>query len=270
MYKLPGKGYGELPARIAEVAPWHEVAVNIIGPWPVKVGNETITFRALTCIDPITNLVEMARVEDKTSRHVGTIFENLWLSQYPRPERCIYDNGGEFTSWEFQTMLQLNQIKGVPITTKNPQANAISERMHQTVGNILRTLMHVHPPQNMANAQMMIDTALATAVHSLRSSVHGGLQTSPGALVFQRDMLLNIPLIADLQTIQERRQVFINQSLHHANSRRYHHDYQVGEQVMVLRPSKNKMGAKARVPFEIRQVHANGTVTIQVKPMVRE
>ena len=49
----------------------------------------------------------------------------------------------------------------------------------------------------------MIDTALATAVHSLRSSVHGGLQTSPGALVFQRDMLLNISLIADLQTIQE-------------------------------------------------------------------
>jgi hypothetical protein len=30
-------------------------------------------------------------------------------------------------------------IKGKPITVKNPQANAIIERVHQVVGNIIRT-----------------------------------------------------------------------------------------------------------------------------------
>ena len=30
-------------------------------------------------------------------------------------------------------------IKVRPITTRNPQANAILERVHQTIGNIIRT-----------------------------------------------------------------------------------------------------------------------------------
>ena len=30
-------------------------------------------------------------------------------------------------------------IKGMPITVRNPQANAIVERIHQVIGNIIRT-----------------------------------------------------------------------------------------------------------------------------------
>jgi hypothetical protein len=30
-------------------------------------------------------------------------------------------------------------VKLKPITTRNPQANAIIERVHQTIGNIIRT-----------------------------------------------------------------------------------------------------------------------------------
>ena len=35
--KLPGKGYGRLPPREAFVAPWHEIAVDllVIGPWSI-------------------------------------------------------------------------------------------------------------------------------------------------------------------------------------------------------------------------------------------
>ena len=31
-------------------------------------------------------------------------------------------------------------VKVKPITTRNPQANAIVERVHQTIGNMIRTL----------------------------------------------------------------------------------------------------------------------------------
>ena len=40
-------------------------------------------------------------------------FENDWLVRYPRPERCIHDNGGEFTGAPFLHMLVLNGIKDV-------------------------------------------------------------------------------------------------------------------------------------------------------------
>jgi hypothetical protein len=42
---------------------------------------------------------------------------------------------------------------------KNPQSNAVCERMHQTVGNVLRTLLNGNPPQNIASAERYVDEA---------------------------------------------------------------------------------------------------------------
>jgi hypothetical protein len=50
---------------------------------------------------------------------------------------------------------------------KNPQSNAFCERMHQAVNNVLRTLEHTYPPQNMTQARDIIDDALATAIHAM-------------------------------------------------------------------------------------------------------
>ena len=44
---------------------------------------------------------------------------------------------------------------------KNPQSNAVCERMHQTVGNVLRALLHGNPPQNIVNAAQYVDEALS-------------------------------------------------------------------------------------------------------------
>ena len=56
-YKLPGKGYGLLPEKNVVTRSWHEMAVNSIGPWKVKVKNKVVIFNALTAIDIATNLV---------------------------------------------------------------------------------------------------------------------------------------------------------------------------------------------------------------------
>ena len=65
----------------------------------------------------------------------------MWLSRYPSPNRCIHDNGGEFCGGPLLNTLTANAIKSVPTTVKNPQSNAICERMHQTVANVLRCVM---------------------------------------------------------------------------------------------------------------------------------
>lgn len=56
---------------------------------------------------------------------------------------------------------------------------------HQTVGNVLHTLLHVRAPYNVQQTNDLVDTALATAPHALRSSVHRTLHMFPGALVFR-------------------------------------------------------------------------------------
>ncbi len=87
------------------------------------------------------------------------------------------------------------------MTSKNPQSNAICERMHQTVTNVLRTLVHTNLPQNMTQARDIIDNALATAMHAMQTTLATTLGSTPGALAFAQDMFLNVLLIADWQAI---------------------------------------------------------------------
>ena len=183
-YKQLGRQFGHLPPRNALVAPWDEVAVDLIGSWKIKVKNRMFVFNALTCIDPVTNLVELIRIRNKTAEHVAQQFENCWLSRYPSPNRCIFDKGGEFTGDDFQAMLYKHTIDPAGTTTKNPQANGICERMHSTVADILRVIMRTTTIKSGEQANQVIDNALATASYALRCSVNHTMNTSPGNLVF--------------------------------------------------------------------------------------
>jgi hypothetical protein len=112
----------------------------------------------------------------------------------------------EFTGPEFRMLLQNCHIRDVCTTAKNPQSNAVCERMHQTMGNVLRMLLHGNFPQNIANAAQYEDKALSIAMHTMQAGVHSTLGSSPGNLVFNRDMFLNVPLIADWHAITQRRE----------------------------------------------------------------
>jgi hypothetical protein len=104
--KLVGKGYGHMAPQEAAAHPWQDVAVDLVGPWTLTIiGGYGHKFMALTIIDMVTNLVELVRLDNKTSEHVAMHFENTWLSRYPKLLHCIHDQGGEFTG--FLTLLKL-------------------------------------------------------------------------------------------------------------------------------------------------------------------
>jgi hypothetical protein len=169
----------------------------LIGPWIIQVRNKLYEFNALTVIDTVSNLVELVRMDEKMSAHVGRKYTQVWLARYPWPECCVHNNGGEFVGPEFDFLLQGCKIKDAPTSSKNPQANAICERMHQTVGNIVQTLLHGESPRDMTKAKDFIDEALLIATHAMQTGIHTTLGSSPGNLIFHRDMFLNIPLIVD-------------------------------------------------------------------------
>jgi hypothetical protein len=265
-YKSGGRAYAELPPRHAILAPWHEIHIDLIGPWSFSVNGVALHFSALTIIDPVTNLVEIVRIASKSAQHVGMQLENAWLSRYPRPMRCVHDQGGEFIGRAFSRIIQDdNGVKLVPTTVKNPQANAICERVHQTIGNTLRTMLLVNPPNDILDANDLIDSVLATAMHATRASAHRSLMNrTPGALAFHRDMMLDIPLVADLITIQNSRQAIIDETLRKANLHRLNHDYAAGEFVLFKVFAPAKLEARWHGPYEILRVHVNGTLTIRL------
>jgi hypothetical protein len=61
------------------------------------------------CIDTVTNLTELLRIDNKTAEHVREKFEHCWLTRYPMPPNCIHDNGGEFNGFVFQGYLKVGE-----------------------------------------------------------------------------------------------------------------------------------------------------------------
>jgi hypothetical protein len=62
-------------------------------------------------IGMVTNLVDAARVVNKTAAHIAMHFENNWLERYPRPLTVIRDQGGEFIWYEFDYRLRVLNIR---------------------------------------------------------------------------------------------------------------------------------------------------------------
>ena len=115
------------------------------------------------------------------------------------------------------------------MTSKNPQANEICERTHQLVGKVFRTLLHGQPPQHItgSRANYFIDEALSITTHAMRAGMHSNLGSSPGSLVFNRDMFLNIPLIADWHAVTKQQENLVNTNPIYENRKRHRHDDRV-------------------------------------------
>ena len=270
-YKNDGRGAGHLAPRDVRVAPWEQVDIDLIGPWDITTRtNRTYQFNALTCIDRVTGLTELIRIDSKEPGHVADKFTESWLARYPRPLFCCHDNGGEFTGSDFQQLLSDFGIKDKPTTSRNPTGNSVCERMHLEVGNHLRTKIHSQPPRTLAEAEKLVDAELAATSHALRTNVSQVTGYSPGALAFHRDMFLDIPLVIDLLKVRQRRQVAVDSNLMRVNAKRSSYDYKVGDKVLKKRHEWKKLGERWDGPYTISRVHVNGNVTISLRDGVSE
>ena len=100
---------------------------------------KTIYIQVVTMIDPATGWIEICTVPSTGADLVSNIVELAWLTRYPLPSKVIVHRGNKFRT-ECKTMIQADYgIEVKPITSRNPQANSILERIHQTIGKIIRT-----------------------------------------------------------------------------------------------------------------------------------
>ena len=90
-----------------------------------------------------------------------------------------------------------------PITTRNPQANAILERAHQTIGNIICSFQLDKAELDMDDP---LEGILSTVIFAMQSTVHTTLGATPMQLVFGQDAILKILHKANWQLIKKRKQ----------------------------------------------------------------
>jgi transposase InsO family protein len=215
-------------------------------------------------IDPATSWFEICQYDSKRSDIVADLLERSWLCRYPWPEQIIYDRGSEFIGPEFQQLIKDEyHIDCKPISIANPQANAILERVHQVVGNMIRTFELEESEEDDPFSGIL--SAVAWAI---RSTYHTTLKATPGQLVFGRDMILNVTHIADWHLIKKNKQTKIDLNNRRENEKRIPHDYAVGEQVLITNDSRTpKLMTPTKGPYRIVKVYTNGTVTIERGPI---
>jgi hypothetical protein len=269
--KKTGRTYGQIPVKRVESKPWEILHVDLYGPKKIKrADGHTIEFKVMTMIDPVTGWFEMMSYDDATPETIMNILELAWLNRYPRPAIVIADRGGEFTGQFFRESLREEYgIELRLITTANPQSNAVVERIHQVIGNMLRSFdvenCYLLPPPHDPFAGLI--SAIAFAIRSTWST---SSHATPGQLVFGRDMLLNIRHLVDWHYMQTRRQRIASENNARENSRRVPHNYSVGDLILKARGNPSDKGAIRPTlqrpyegPYEVHRVWNNGTVTIR-------
>ena len=109
-----------------------------------------------------------------------------------------------------------------------------------------------------------VDDFIVNAAWAVRSTHHTVLQATPGAAIFGRDMLFDIPFLADWCAIGKRRQKLVDRDTERKNNRRSDFDYAVGQKVTLKKDGiLRKAEDKNTGPWTVTQVHCNGTVRIQ-------
>ncbi len=110
-----------------------------------------------------------------------------------------------------------------------------------------------------------INVFLSDTAWAVCSTYHTVLKASPGAAIFGRDMLFDIPFIADWQKIGEHSQQLTYLNNTSENESRIDYDYKVGQKVLIWKEGIlcNAESRWHKKPWLITSVHTNGTITIK-------
>ena len=266
--KKRSKKYGKLPPKAPETIPWHTLCIDLIGPYtfgdpPKRKGepDKRAFLHCLTMIDPATGWFDIVEIPEKSADQVANALEFQWLTRYPLPTEIVMDRGSEFAAEVKEALKNDYGIVRKLITSRNPQANSIIERVHKTIHNMVR----VHQIRTKADLDANFGwTGILSAVRrAVISTVHTTLRATPTQLVFGRDAILNVSFQADWNYIKERKQRLILQNNKRENATRKDHVYTVGDHVMISQDTNRKHGSDPyKGPYTVTQINDNGTVQL--------
>jgi hypothetical protein len=226
--------YGKLPPKQAESAePWERLHVHLIGPYKLNKQKDVRPLRAVRMIDPAaTGWFQAKEIDFKHAYNVAPAVELEWLTCYLRPSIITYHKGMKFIA-EFGTMIKSDSgLICKPITTRNPQPNAVLKRIHKTIADIFIRIYQLN------EIDLDVDNpwsdVLAAAMWATRATIHTTLQATPMYLVFGRDAILNIKFQANWKYIKDRKKKIILKNDQRENKKRIVYQYASGQKNQCL------------------------------------
>ena len=135
------------------------------------------------------------------------------------------------------------------------------ERIHGVLGNMMQT-SDLNKPDTADKA--MVDDFITNASWAVCSIYHTVLKLLPGTVVFGRNMLFDIPYLANRKAIGQCRQELVDQNIVQENKNRVDFDYCTGQKVLLQKEGiLCKAETRYKGPYVITEVHTNRTIRIQ-------
>ena len=221
-----------------------------------------VKLHCLTMIDPATGWFEIVEIPNRRADYVSNFLEWTWLTRYPWPTQVVFDRGSEFQA-ELSAMLKNEYgITKKVITTRNPQANSMVERIHQVIHQLIRTL-NIKGKTDLDKLDFGWAGVMSATREAVRSTVHTTQRATPTQLVFGHDAILNVAFEADWQYIKEHKLHHIVQNNKKENATRIPHQYTVRDRVMVKQDPSRKHGSdRYSGPLTVCRINDNGTLKL--------
>jgi len=255
---------GKVPLKDVETEPWRDIAMDLSGPWKAVVNGKEQSFHTLTIIDVFAGWPEIIPIDTKTKQPVADLVEQEWFRRCPRPSRVIFDQGGEFDNHVFHGLCAKWFINPAPIAAKNPRANAVVERVHGVLGDMLRVQLVKHHEKDDP-----IKDLTSAAAYAMRATVHGVTKHTPSQLVFAKDMILRTTMEANVELARRRREVAVSQNNERENKKRIAHNCKKGDWALVLSRHLDPKLQLHPGPFKVLSYEqSSGTLCIQRKHCV--
>jgi hypothetical protein len=163
---------------------FHTVHIDLVGPLPTTSKGKSYI---LTMIDHFTRWVEAVPMSNISAQSCAQQFLSTWVSRYGLPVCVVSDQGTQFESVLFNSMLQRLGIQRRRATAYHPQTNGAVERCHRTIKTCLRAV---------CSNDNAWDDALPIVLMGLRSSICESTQVPPVNLVLGSDVRMPADLIA--------------------------------------------------------------------------
>lgn len=157
--------------------PFQRLYVDLLGPYPrSKAKNTTI----LIILDHLSKFVWLKPLRAATSNAIVRFMESEVFHFVGAPESILTDNGVQFMSKDFKTLLGRYGVKHILTATHSPQANA-SERVNRSILSAIRSYV--------TNDQTTWDVHISAIASALRNSKHATTGHSPYFAVFGQHMI---------------------------------------------------------------------------------
>ena len=116
------------------------IHLDLVGPLPIDNGYQYI----LTMMDRASRWPEAVPLRSTNTDSVADAFIKIWITRFGSPRRIITDQGPQFESNLFKSLIKHLGIAHFHTTPYHPQANGLLERFHRTMKTSLRILADGH------------------------------------------------------------------------------------------------------------------------------